>query len=63
VAPILLTGFGLAVMATARAAIDEQIATAVAADMTHGHRRECFGLADHPSPLPLPASRLAHLDS
>jgi len=34
-----------AVMATARAAIDEQIAAAMAADMADGYGRECFGLA------------------
>jgi hypothetical protein len=31
-------------MASARAAIDEQITAAMAADVVHGHRRECLGL-------------------
>jgi len=44
-------------MAMARAAIDEHIATAVAADMTHCHRRECLDLRDHP-PQSSSASRL-----
>ena len=54
-APILLEGSGLAVMATARAAIDKQIAAAMAADVTHGYWRRCLGFADHP-PLGFPVS-------
>jgi hypothetical protein len=33
-------------MAMTRAAIDEQIPAAMAANVRHGHRRECFDLAD-----------------
>jgi hypothetical protein len=35
-------------MAVTRAAIDEQIAAAVVANVAHGYGREYLGLADHP---------------
>jgi hypothetical protein len=36
-------------MASARAAIDQQIAAAVAANVTHGHRRDPTPERHHPS--------------
>ena len=40
---------GCTMMAAPRAAIDEQIAAAMPADMAHGYGRECLDLAGHPS--------------
>jgi hypothetical protein len=48
-----ITAHARAVMASTRAAIDKQIAAAMAPNVAHGHRRECLDLADQRAPLGL----------